>query len=263
IKHGSHIMLQRLVRSTVSTEPRPYLMVELPWLRSLLLGASKSRPGNRPSMRAMKEGSTLMTSENSPCLGQVFNIRIWPSRSKISALIAPGLPSTNSRRSSAPERTASRTSFTQRGQSESVVRGQPSCGAVRSFFRKSGAGAHLGCRRPPGKRSLYFWYNGQTRLTALPTSFSVSRVMRSRALCMMPRAYTDPCLDQEPFETRPPLGSCAFPGKLSRSAACPPDAPEARDDARLGEIMRPRPRSCSVHEALHRHQCLALVGGCV
>ena len=34
MKHGSHIMLQRLVRSTVSTEPRPYLIVLLPWLWS-------------------------------------------------------------------------------------------------------------------------------------------------------------------------------------------------------------------------------------
>src|SRR3990170_1648085 len=30
MKHGSHIMLQRLVRSTVSTEPRPYLTGLLP-----------------------------------------------------------------------------------------------------------------------------------------------------------------------------------------------------------------------------------------
>src|SRR3954464_5926651 len=30
MKHGSHIMLQRLVRSIVRTEPRPYLMVLLP-----------------------------------------------------------------------------------------------------------------------------------------------------------------------------------------------------------------------------------------
>ena len=34
MKHGSHIMLQRLVRSMVRTEPRPYLMVLVPWLWS-------------------------------------------------------------------------------------------------------------------------------------------------------------------------------------------------------------------------------------
>src|ERR1700731_4326 len=31
MKQGSHIMLQRLVRSIVRTEPRPYLTVEDPW----------------------------------------------------------------------------------------------------------------------------------------------------------------------------------------------------------------------------------------
>ena len=30
MKHGSHIMLQRLVRSTVSTEPRPCWMLLVP-----------------------------------------------------------------------------------------------------------------------------------------------------------------------------------------------------------------------------------------
>ena len=30
MKHGSHIMLQRFVRSTVSTAPRPYLIVDVP-----------------------------------------------------------------------------------------------------------------------------------------------------------------------------------------------------------------------------------------
>ena len=30
MKHGSHIMLQRFVRSTVSTEPRPWVTVLLP-----------------------------------------------------------------------------------------------------------------------------------------------------------------------------------------------------------------------------------------
>ena len=34
MKQGSHIMLQRLVRSMVSTEPRPWVTVEVPWLCS-------------------------------------------------------------------------------------------------------------------------------------------------------------------------------------------------------------------------------------
>ena len=46
MKHGSHIMLQRFVRSIVRTEPRPYLMVLLPWLCSFSsLCARMSLPG--------------------------------------------------------------------------------------------------------------------------------------------------------------------------------------------------------------------------
>src|SRR5678815_2036665 len=47
MKQGSHIMLQRLVRSTVRTDPRPCSTVELPWLCSFSsLWARMSRPGN-------------------------------------------------------------------------------------------------------------------------------------------------------------------------------------------------------------------------
>ena len=47
MKQGSHIMLQRFVRSTVSTAPRPYLIVLLPWLCSFSsLCARMSLPGN-------------------------------------------------------------------------------------------------------------------------------------------------------------------------------------------------------------------------
>ena len=46
MKHGLHIMLQRLVRSMVSTAPRPYLMVEVPWRWiSSSPSVRKSRPG--------------------------------------------------------------------------------------------------------------------------------------------------------------------------------------------------------------------------
>ena len=45
MKHGSHIMLQRFVRSTVSTLPRPYFTLEDPCSRRRVSGARKSRPG--------------------------------------------------------------------------------------------------------------------------------------------------------------------------------------------------------------------------
>ena len=47
MKHGSHIMLQRFVRSMVRTDPRPYWMDDVPWLWSVSVTALKSRPGNR------------------------------------------------------------------------------------------------------------------------------------------------------------------------------------------------------------------------
>ena len=49
---------------------------------------------------------------------------------------------------------AARASFTQVGQSESVVRGQPSGGLVRSWLFISGAGAHLGWNVPDSMRRL-------------------------------------------------------------------------------------------------------------
>ena len=55
MKQGSHIMLQRLVRSTVSTAPRPYFTVEEPWwCRCSSLWARMSRPG-KTSSRCLRE----------------------------------------------------------------------------------------------------------------------------------------------------------------------------------------------------------------
>ena len=62
----------------------------------------------------------------------------------IRALISPTCPSTRSARSRSPFRMALRVSMTQRGQSESVSRGQPSGGRLRSRLFGSGRGAHSG-----------------------------------------------------------------------------------------------------------------------
>ena len=45
MKQGSHIMLQRLVRSIVSTAPRPYLIDDVPCSCRPSFGITKSRPG--------------------------------------------------------------------------------------------------------------------------------------------------------------------------------------------------------------------------
>ena len=63
-----------------------------------------------------------------------------------------------------------RTSFTQRGQSESVSRGQPSCGNVRSRRFSSGAGAHAGFGEGRSKRSLNRWTSGHAARAARAAS---------------------------------------------------------------------------------------------
>ena len=67
MKHGSHIMLQRLVRSTVSTDPRPCWIVLLPWLCSFSsLCARMSRPGKTSSRCLKKSVSIAITSSKWP-----------------------------------------------------------------------------------------------------------------------------------------------------------------------------------------------------
>ena len=133
MKHGSHIMLQRLVRSTVSTEPRPCLMVLLPWLWSFSsLCARMSRPGNTSSRCLKNSVSIAITSSKWPWIGQSFTIRILPSRSRMVALISPTFSFSRTLTSFLPSRIAWRASRVQVGQSESVSRGQPSGGLVFS-----------------------------------------------------------------------------------------------------------------------------------
>ena len=82
MKQGLHIMLQRFVRSMVSTAPRPYLMLEVPWRwSSSSPTVLKSRPGNRLSMRRENSASIEMRSSKVPCSAQVFRTRIWLSSS--------------------------------------------------------------------------------------------------------------------------------------------------------------------------------------
>src|SRR2546422_8324616 len=64
MKHGSHIMLQRLVRSTVRTDPRPCRIELEPWLWSFSsLWARMSRPGKFFSIHWRNRRSEEHTSE--------------------------------------------------------------------------------------------------------------------------------------------------------------------------------------------------------
>ena len=139
MKHGSHIMLQRLVRSTVRTAPRPCSTVLLPWLCSFAsLCARMSRPGNDSSRCRENAGSIDITSSKWPCFGQSFTIRILPSRSRIVALISPTFSVRRIDTSFLPSMISWRASRVQTGQSESVSRGQPSVGFVFSCDFSSG-----------------------------------------------------------------------------------------------------------------------------
>src|SRR5215212_2675307 len=159
MKHGLHIMLQRLVKSTVKTAPRPNLMFEVPWrCTSLSSAARKSRPKKSDSIRSRNAGSVDITSSNCPCFGQSFRITTWPLSSRICALISPGCWCINVSSDTSPEITALRTSFTQVGQRLSVSRGKPSGGALRSYDLSSGPGAQFGrIDSPSGRRWLTDW----------------------------------------------------------------------------------------------------------
>src|SRR6185295_10651766 len=151
MKHGSHIMLQRLVRSTVNTAPRPYLTVLEPWLCSFSsLCASMSRPGNIFSMCVRNFESMAIMSSKWPWVGQSLIIQISPSRSMICALISPTFSLIRTLTSFLPLMISSRASITQLGQSESVVRGQPSVGLLFCHDFKRGFSDHFGVKEGLG-----------------------------------------------------------------------------------------------------------------
>src|ERR1043165_7204869 len=130
MKQGSHIMLQRFVRSTVKTDPRPNLMELEPWLcKPSSLCAWMSRPGNIASMCLRNFESIAMMSSKWPWMGQSLTIQIWPSRSMICALISPTFSWTSTDGSIVGAlRILLRASMTHFGHKESVVRRKPSGG---------------------------------------------------------------------------------------------------------------------------------------
>ena len=165
-------MLQRLVRSMVSTAPRPCLIDEVPWLCRRSVTASKSRPGKSDSILCKNAGLIDSVSVNTPCVGQVFSITIFPSRSTIDAGISPTCWLTSDSTDRSPERNLARVSRTQLGQSESVVRGQPRVGLVRCSLFISGAAAHCGWNEVPGNRLFTVWNTGHASLAPVVSIIS-------------------------------------------------------------------------------------------
>src|ERR1035441_7258453 len=171
MKHGSHIMLQRLVRSTVSTEPRPYWTLLDPCLcRSSSLCAGMSRPVKFPSIQLKNFASTAIMSSNLPWIGHSLTIQISPSRSMICALISPTFSCTRSRQSFLPSKIASRASLTHPGHNESVCRGQPSVGLDFSHDFCSGLSDHFGVKDGFGLCLLKNWIVSKATPAVLQTT---------------------------------------------------------------------------------------------
>src|SRR5215831_9250202 len=173
MKHGSHIMLQRFVRSTVRTEPRPCVMVLEPWWCSLeSLCARISRPGKTCSRWRKKSVSMAITSSKWPWMGQSFTIRILPSRSIICAFISPTFSLRRISCGSLPSRICWRISGTHLGQRESVLRGQPRGGLVFSHDFRSGLSDHFGVKDGLGLMGFNLSKTAHAPLAAYVRTFS-------------------------------------------------------------------------------------------
>src|ERR1700674_4080524 len=81
-------------------------------------------------------------------------MRIFPSRSRMVALISPTFSFSRIETSFLPSRISWRASRTHVGQSESVSRGQPSGGLVFCHDFSSGLSDHFGMNGPPGLMRL-------------------------------------------------------------------------------------------------------------
>src|SRR6266705_133472 len=88
--------------------------------------------------------SMAIMSSKWPWIRQSLVIQISPSRSMICALISPTFSSIRTLTSCLPLRIDSLASITQLGQSESVVRGQPSVGLLFCQDFSNGLFDHLG-----------------------------------------------------------------------------------------------------------------------
>ncbi len=131
-----------------------------------------SRPGNTSSRCWENAVSIDITSSKWPCVGQSFTIRILPSRSTICALISPTFSFISTSCGRCPSRICCRISGTHLGQSESVVRGQPSGGFDFSYDLSSGFSDHFGVGDGFGLTRFKRSNTAQVPLAAMTTAFS-------------------------------------------------------------------------------------------
>src|SRR5208282_1575867 len=118
-----------------------------------------------------------------PWAGHSFTIQTSPSRSMICALISPTFSWTRSVQSFVPAMMASRASFTQSGQSESVVRGQPRVGFDFSQDFNNGLSDHFGVMDGLGLCLLKNWI--VLKVAAAVLHSAQSRVFQSLLLAVL------------------------------------------------------------------------------
>src|SRR5947209_17508058 len=116
--------------------------------------------------------SIAIMSSKWPCVGQSFTIQTCPSRSMICALISPTFSVSNTLTSRLPSSISRRASRTHLGQSESVVRGQPSVGFDFCHDLRSGLSDHLGVNDERGRTLLIRLNTDQAPSAAMVNPFS-------------------------------------------------------------------------------------------
>src|SRR6266700_7961746 len=113
-----------------------------------------------------------ITSSKWPWMGQSFTIKILPSRSTMVALISPTFSLSRISCGNLPSTICCRISGTHFGQSESVLRGQPSGGLVFSHDFRIGLSDHLGVKAAAGLMRLTRSKTAHAPLAAYVKTFS-------------------------------------------------------------------------------------------
>ena len=158
MKHGSHIMLQRFVRSTVRTEPRPYLTVLRAVVVQFFVVVGRNVTAGKVLLDPLEELhvdghhvfgiSVLRTVLDHPDLAFALDdLGFDLANFSCSRLV----------HSFSPPMIFSRASFTHLGHSESVCRGQPRVGLVFCQDFKSGFSVHFGVNEGAGLNRLKYW----------------------------------------------------------------------------------------------------------
>src|ERR1700683_3338200 len=153
-----------------------------------------SRPGKFFSIHSRNFASMAIKSSYFPWMSHSFTIQTWPSRSIICALISPTFSCTRSVQSFVPLIIASRASFTQSGQREYVLRGQPSVGFDFSQDFSRGLSDHFGVKEGFGLCLFKYWM--VSKVTAAVLHMAQSNDFQSLLLTVLGITCTSPFIKQ-------------------------------------------------------------------